>query len=212
MLHVTCYSVRCKFLQYSAQLKFYVQYRMYSVRHTLICLMLRCRLLVSDSVLLVQVVVTDLTHPTWKYYFPCGQWLAKDEDDGAICRDLAGSKDPLAMRKGRCYSTRTNTCLASNALKWFQQAFIHHIGLQVRVCIIRVVFPMSSYPISRLQHVYEQTCRVQGINYKNHTDTNSCISLGRPTLNVTFLDQFVSTSAYVGSKSAGHTATSKNLL
>jgi len=48
---------------------------------------------------LLQVVVTDLNHPTWKYYFPCGQWLAKDEGDKAICRDLIGSKDPLAMRK-----------------------------------------------------------------------------------------------------------------
>ena len=43
--------------------------------------------------------MSDLTHPKWKYYFPCGQWLAKDEGDGAICRDLIGSKDPLAMRK-----------------------------------------------------------------------------------------------------------------
>jgi len=44
--------------------------------------------------------VTDLKNRRWKYYFPCGQWLAKDEDDGLICRDLVGSQDPLGVRKG----------------------------------------------------------------------------------------------------------------
>jgi hypothetical protein len=48
-----------------------------------------------------RVVVTDLQHPKkWKFFFPCGQWLAKDEGDGLICRDLIGSTDPLAIRKG----------------------------------------------------------------------------------------------------------------
>ena len=47
-----------------------------------------------------QVVVTDLQNTQWKYFFPCGQWLAKSEGDGAICRDLIGSRDPLATRKG----------------------------------------------------------------------------------------------------------------
>ena len=46
-----------------------------------------------------RVVVTDLKNPKWKYYFPCGQWLAKDEADGLICRDLLGSRDPLAVRR-----------------------------------------------------------------------------------------------------------------
>ena len=48
---------------------------------------------------LFQVVVTDLKNPQWKYFFPCGQWLAKDEGDGEICRDLIGNRDPLAIRK-----------------------------------------------------------------------------------------------------------------
>ena len=47
-----------------------------------------------------KVVVTDLLHPKWKYYFPCGQWLARDEGDGATCRNLLGSRDPFAVRKG----------------------------------------------------------------------------------------------------------------
>ena len=48
---------------------------------------------------LERVIVTDLKHPKWKYYFPCGQWLAKDEGDRLISRDLLGSTDPLAVRK-----------------------------------------------------------------------------------------------------------------
>jgi hypothetical protein len=48
----------------------------------------------------LQVVVTDLNNPRWKFYFPCGAWLAKDEGDGLICRDLVGSSDPLGVRKG----------------------------------------------------------------------------------------------------------------
>ena len=45
-------------------------------------------------------MITDLNHTKWKYYFPCGMWLARDEGDGAISRYLIGSKDPFAIRKG----------------------------------------------------------------------------------------------------------------
>ena len=49
---------------------------------------------------LERVVVTDLNNPKKaKFYFPCGQWLSKDEGDGLIYRDLIGSRDPLAVRK-----------------------------------------------------------------------------------------------------------------
>ena len=58
-----------------------------------------------------RVVVTDLKNPKWKYYFPCGQWLAKDEADGLICRDLLGSRDPLAVRRSK--STFFKICLSS---------------------------------------------------------------------------------------------------
>ncbi|XP_013416715.1 lipoxygenase homology domain-containing protein 1 isoform X2 [Lingula anatina] len=50
-----------------------------------------------------RVVVTDQKHPKWKYFFPCNQWLAKDEGDGLIARDLMGSKDPMAIRKANKY-------------------------------------------------------------------------------------------------------------
>ena len=58
-------------------------------------------LLTRFYLFLYQIVVTDLKHPRWKYFFPCGQWLAKDEGDGLIIRDLMGSTDPLAARKGK---------------------------------------------------------------------------------------------------------------
>ncbi|XP_053384453.1 lipoxygenase homology domain-containing protein 1-like isoform X6 [Mercenaria mercenaria] len=58
---------------------------------------------------LERVVVTDLLHPKWKYYFPCNQWLAKDEGDGAICRTLLGSRDPFAVRKDTKYKVTVYT-------------------------------------------------------------------------------------------------------
>ena len=61
-----------------------------------------------------RIVVTDLKNPRWKYYFPCGQWLARDEGDGQICRDLVGSKDPLAIRKSKLlyelYTIAVHSC------------------------------------------------------------------------------------------------------
>ncbi|XP_022094211.1 lipoxygenase homology domain-containing protein 1-like isoform X2 [Acanthaster planci] len=57
-----------------------------------------------------RVVVTDLSNPKkGKYYFPCGQWLAKGEGDGLICRDLLGSRDPLAVRKSHKYKVHIFT-------------------------------------------------------------------------------------------------------
>uniref|UniRef100_K1R2V2 Lipoxygenase-like protein domain-containing protein 1 n=1 Tax=Magallana gigas TaxID=29159 RepID=K1R2V2_MAGGI len=58
---------------------------------------------------LERVVITDLNHPKWKYYFPCGMWLARDEGDGAISRYLIGSKDPFAIRKDSKYKVTVYT-------------------------------------------------------------------------------------------------------
>ncbi|CAG5136848.1 unnamed protein product, partial [Candidula unifasciata] len=58
---------------------------------------------------LERVVVTDLKNPQWKYFFPCGQWLAKDEGTGDICKDLIGSRDPLAIRKATKYKVTVYT-------------------------------------------------------------------------------------------------------
>ncbi|XP_071795423.1 lipoxygenase homology domain-containing protein 1-like [Asterias amurensis] len=57
-----------------------------------------------------RVVVTDHNNPKkGKYYFPCGEWLAKGEGDGRICRDLIGSRDPLAVRKSHKYKVHVFT-------------------------------------------------------------------------------------------------------
>ncbi|GFN87704.1 fibronectin type iii domain-containing protein 1 [Plakobranchus ocellatus] len=58
---------------------------------------------------LERIVVTDLKNPQWKYFFPCGQWLARDEGDGEICRDLIGNRDPLAIRKLTKYKVTVYT-------------------------------------------------------------------------------------------------------
>lgn len=48
---------------------------------------------------LERIVITDLKDPGIKYFFPCGKWLAKDEGDGLICRELIAHVDPLGIRK-----------------------------------------------------------------------------------------------------------------
>ncbi|XP_030849367.1 lipoxygenase homology domain-containing protein 1 [Strongylocentrotus purpuratus] len=63
-----------------------------------------------------RVVVTDTNNPKrGKFYFPCSQWLAKDEADGKICRDLIGSRDPLAVRKAHKYKVHVFTASKRNA-------------------------------------------------------------------------------------------------
>ena len=48
---------------------------------------------------LEKVVVVDTAEPrSGKWYFYCKRWLADDEDDGAICRELYASKKPTSDR------------------------------------------------------------------------------------------------------------------
>ncbi len=49
---------------------------------------------------LERVVVTDLKDPKVKYFCPCSRWLAKDEDDGQISRDLVATNDLFSIQKG----------------------------------------------------------------------------------------------------------------
>ena len=67
----------------------------------------------------LQVVITDLQNRQWKYYFPCGQWLATDEGDGQTSRDLQGSLDPMGVRKGEqmFQALSTRAIFRSNMLK-----------------------------------------------------------------------------------------------
>ena len=52
---------------------------------------------------LERVVITDLKDATVKFFFPCGKWLAKDEGDGLISRELKAYVDPLGIRKSKSF-------------------------------------------------------------------------------------------------------------
>jgi hypothetical protein len=46
-------------------------------------------------------VVTDLFDPKTKYFATCNKWLAKDEGDGQISRDLILRKDAAGGRHSK---------------------------------------------------------------------------------------------------------------
>lgn len=49
-----------------------------------------------------QITVYDRENPDKKYYFPCYQWLSKDEGDGRIARDLtATTADTTSSPEGK---------------------------------------------------------------------------------------------------------------
>ncbi|CAL8345253.1 unnamed protein product [Lota lota] len=57
----------------------------------------------SASWYLDRVVVTDVIRPHLRYYFPCNNWLSKEEGDGLHVRDLLGAMDPMEMPKYNKY-------------------------------------------------------------------------------------------------------------
>ena len=60
---------------------------------------------------LERVVITDTKNPKrGRFYFPCSQWLAKDEADGKISRDLEGTRDRFGIRKSKTFSCFNNNC------------------------------------------------------------------------------------------------------
>ncbi|EDO27618.1 predicted protein, partial [Nematostella vectensis] len=58
---------------------------------------------------LSQVTVYDREFPEKKYYFPCHQWLAKDEGDHQIVRQLTATTDQSASSEGYVYMVNTYT-------------------------------------------------------------------------------------------------------
>ncbi len=50
---------------------------------------------------LERLVVTDLKDSNVKYFCPCSRWLAKDEDDGQISRDLLATNDLFSIQKSK---------------------------------------------------------------------------------------------------------------
>lgn len=53
----------------------------------------------SASWFLDRLVITDMNRPHLRYYFPCNQWLSKEEADGLYVRDLLGSMNPMDVPK-----------------------------------------------------------------------------------------------------------------
>ena len=47
-----------------------------------------------------QIIVYCREKEEQKFYFPCDQWLAKDEGDGQIVRQLTASTDSSAAFQG----------------------------------------------------------------------------------------------------------------
>ena len=58
---------------------------------------------------LQRVVVSDLRHSQWTYYFPCAQWLSRSRGDGSLVRELRGTRDPLARAHVCSYKVTLHT-------------------------------------------------------------------------------------------------------
>ncbi|XP_039606557.1 lipoxygenase homology domain-containing protein 1-like [Polypterus senegalus] len=57
----------------------------------------------NASWFLDRVVVTDMNRPHLRFYFPCNNWLSKEEGDGLFVRDLLGSLNPMDVPKPNKY-------------------------------------------------------------------------------------------------------------
>uniref|UniRef100_A0AAY5K4A4 PLAT domain-containing protein n=1 Tax=Esox lucius TaxID=8010 RepID=A0AAY5K4A4_ESOLU len=53
----------------------------------------------NASWFLDRVVVTDMNRPHLRFYFPCNNWLSREEGDGLYVRDLLGSLNPMDVPK-----------------------------------------------------------------------------------------------------------------
>ncbi|XP_030824848.1 LOW QUALITY PROTEIN: lipoxygenase homology domain-containing protein 1 [Camarhynchus parvulus] len=56
-----------------------------------------------------RVIVTDMNRPHLRFYFPCNNWLSKEDGDGLYVRDLIGSLDPMDVPKINKYVVRVFT-------------------------------------------------------------------------------------------------------
>ncbi|XP_043937953.1 lipoxygenase homology domain-containing protein 1 isoform X2 [Protopterus annectens] len=63
----------------------------------------------NPSWFLDRVVVTDLNRPHLRFYFPCNNWLSKEEGDGLFVRDLLGSLNPMDVPKSNKYVVSVQT-------------------------------------------------------------------------------------------------------
>ncbi|XP_069736464.1 lipoxygenase homology domain-containing protein 1 [Phaenicophaeus curvirostris] len=56
-----------------------------------------------------RVIVTDMNRPHLRFYFPCNNWLSKEDGDGLYVRDLIGSLNPMDVPKINKYVVRVFT-------------------------------------------------------------------------------------------------------
>ena len=52
-----------------------------------------------------KVIVYDREKESRKFFFPCNQWLAKDEGDGMISRQLSATNDSAASFQGTVFAS-----------------------------------------------------------------------------------------------------------
>uniref|UniRef100_A0A8D2L3F2 Lipoxygenase homology domains 1 n=1 Tax=Varanus komodoensis TaxID=61221 RepID=A0A8D2L3F2_VARKO len=57
----------------------------------------------NASWFLDRVIVTDMNRPHLRFYFPCNNWLSRDDGDGLYVRDLIGSLNPMDVPKVNKY-------------------------------------------------------------------------------------------------------------
>ncbi|XP_019387226.1 PREDICTED: lipoxygenase homology domain-containing protein 1 [Crocodylus porosus] len=63
----------------------------------------------NASWFLDRVIVTDMNRPHLRFYFPCNNWLSKDEGDRQFTRDLVATLNPMDMPKMNKYVVRVFT-------------------------------------------------------------------------------------------------------
>ncbi|XP_041435163.1 lipoxygenase homology domain-containing protein 1-like [Xenopus laevis] len=62
-----------------------------------------------------RVIITDMNRPHLRVYFPCNNWLSKEDGDGLYVRDLLGSFDPMDVPKTNKYIARVFTGAANGS-------------------------------------------------------------------------------------------------
>ncbi|XP_073475133.1 lipoxygenase homology domain-containing protein 1 [Aquarana catesbeiana] len=62
-----------------------------------------------------RAIVTDMNRPHLRFYFPCNNWLSKEDGDGLYVRDLLGSLNPMDVPKVNKYIARVFTGSANGS-------------------------------------------------------------------------------------------------
>ncbi|KAM3939741.1 lipoxygenase homology domain-containing protein 1 [Leptodactylus fuscus] len=62
-----------------------------------------------------RVIITDMNRPHLRFYFPCNNWLSKEDGDGLYVRDLQGSLNPMDVPKMNKYIARVFTGAANGS-------------------------------------------------------------------------------------------------